>query len=268
MERYRAAMSKAEPSLDLQSAADEIGVHYQTAYRWVRNGKLAASTVDGKYRIERSALDSLIRTRSTPRRPAAPNHKRLDTAAVAMYDALVDGDEPAATELARRLVAEGSSLAVFIQRVLVPAVARVGAEWHDGRLSIWQEHRASAITDRLLGEIARNPRGRRRGTVMVAAVEGDRHSLPTTMAAMALRDANWRVHHLGADIPDQEILDFCSSQHVDVAVLTVTDADRAAHATSLGRRIEASGVPVLVGGPGRSLHELLDLVDAVTGHVN
>jgi hypothetical protein len=31
----------------------------------------------------------------------------------------------------------------------------------------------------------------------VSAVSGDRHSLPTTMAAVALRVANWQVHHLG-----------------------------------------------------------------------
>lgn len=255
-------MSERRGSVDLRAAADEIGVHYQTAYRWVRNGELPATTVDGRYRIERSAIDAFCRDRSAPRRPSAPTSKRLDTAATKMYEALVDGHEAAAVTLARGLVSDGSPLATFIQQVLVPAITRLGDGWQAGSVSVWQEHRASAITDRLLGDIARNPRGRRRGEVMVAAVEGDRHSLPTTMAAVVLRDANWRVHHLGADIPDDEILGFCKEYRVDAAVLTVTNPRRGRHAAGLGRRLEAEGVPAFVGAPGRTLDELLDLVDS------
>lgn len=261
-------MSKGNEALDLQAAADEIGVHYQTAYRWVRNGSLEATTVDGKYRIERTDLDSFVRSRDAPRRPAPPSGKRLDTAALAMYEALVSGDETAATTLARDLVADGSPLVILVQNVLVPALMRVGQEWRDGKVTVWQEHRASAITDRLLGDIARNPRGRRRGTVMVAAVEGDRHSMPTTMAAVVLRDANWNVHHLGADIPDDEILAFCRDHDVDVAVLTVTNPLLREHAATLGRRIEELGVATLIGAPGRTLEDLLELVGAATGHVS
>lgn len=261
-------MSQGNGSIDLRAAADEIGVHYQTAYRWVRSGELAATIVDGKYRIERSVIDAFCRDRSTPRRPAAPSTKRLDTASARMYDALVDGDEAAAATLARGLVIDGSPLATFIQQALVPAITRIGDEWAAGSVSVWQEHRASAITDRLLGDIARNPRGRRRGEVMVAAVQGDRHSVPTTMAAVALRDANWRVHHLGADVPDDEILAFCDEHPVDVAVLTVTNPRRARHAAGLGRRIEAEGLPALIGAPGRTLDELLDLVAASSRHVS
>ncbi len=47
--------------LDLQAAADELGVHYQTAYRWVRNGRLEAELVGGRYLVSRDDISQLIR---------------------------------------------------------------------------------------------------------------------------------------------------------------------------------------------------------------
>ena len=126
------------------------------------------------------------------------------------------------------LVSEGTDVVVFLQRVLVPALHRIGDGWHQGALPIWSEHRGSAIAERVVAELAPNPRGRRRGVVVVAAISGDHHSLPTTMATVALRDANWQVHHLGADTPVDEMVRFGTAEPVDLAVLTVTNPDSAA----------------------------------------
>ena len=175
-----------------------------------------------------------------------------------MHVALVDGDEPAARRIAHGLVDEGTGMTELIQSVFVPPLRRIGQAWHDGELTIWVEHRASAIVDRILGELAPNPRGRRRGTVMVAAVEGDHHSLPTTMAAVVLREANWNVQHLGANMPGDELVRFCRDHDVDVAVISLTNPDATAIANRTAERIRAGGTPTIVGGPGRSLDELLD----------
>lgn len=191
--------------------------------------------------------------------PAAPSAMRLDRAGLALYDRLLEGDEAAATKLVLRLVSEGSPIVEVIQEVIVPPLVRIGQRWHDGELTIWVEHRASAIIDRILGALAPNPRGRRRGTAMVAALAGDFHSLPTTMAAVALRDDNWQVHHLGANMPPSEIEQFCREHAVTIAVLTVTNPEVAAAADSAAERLHAAGTPAIVGGGGRSLAELIEL---------
>jgi MerR family transcriptional regulator, light-induced transcriptional regulator len=92
---------------------------------------------------------------------------------------------------------------------------------------------------------------------MVAAVSGDRHSLPTTMATVALREANWHVHHLGADMPGDEIVRFCAEHPVDVVVLSLTNPDVAELAGDTARRLRHTGTPAIVGGPGRRLDELV-----------
>ncbi len=248
--------------IDLQTAADQLGVHYQTAYRWVRNGKLRADLVGGRYRVTRGDLEAVDAGRRTPTAPPPPRPKRLATSALRMHEALVSGDERTARAIVRTLLGEGATVIGVVQQVIVPPLVQIGQAWRDGDLTIWVEHRASAIVDRILGEIAPNPRGRRRGTVVVASVSGDHHTLPTSMAAVTLRADNWHVEHLGADMPPDELLQFCSEHDVDVVVLSSTNPDTAPLAAETAERLEAAGAPCVLGAPGRTLDELVALVRA------
>ena len=257
----------SENQLDLQAAADELGVHYQTAYRWVRSGKLPAHVVGGRYVVERAAVEAVGSARVQPQAPPPPSSRRMAAAAQRAHTALVVGDEAAARQLIVGLVDEGATVIDVIQSVIVPPLVRIGADWHAGRLTIWVEHRASAIVERILGGLATNPRGRRRGTVMVAAVSGDFHSLPTSMAAVALRDDNWAVEHLGANMPPDELVRFCAEHGVDVAVLSSTNPDTAALAEETADRLREAGTPVVLGRPGSTLDDLISLTRsaALTG---
>ena len=252
---------------DLQRAADELGVHYQTAYRWVRTGKLSAHLVDGRYRVSPADISEMAARRSTPQAPPAPTANRTARAAERMHVALLSGDEAAVRSIATGLIDEGASVVDVIQHVLVPPLVRIGSDWHDGKLTIWVEHRASAIIERLLGGIVPNPRGRRRGTVMVAAVTGDLHSLPSSMAAVALRDDNWSVEHLGANMPPDELLRFCDEHPVDVAVISSTNPDTVDLAVETADRLRASGVGVVLGGPGRTLDDLIEQTRAAASPI-
>ncbi len=251
-----------QSTVELRAAAAELGVHYQTAYRWVRNGRLPATMVAGKYCVSRSDLDELAQLRVRPTRVSPPSPQRLDGQASRMHEALTSGDDRTARQIARRLVQEGTPVKDLIVEVLSPPLRRIGQSWHDGEISIWVEHRASATVERILGELTPTPRGRRRGTVMVAAVSGDLHALPTAMAAAALRADNWRVQHLGANMPPGDLVDFCGTHDVTVAVLTVTHSEVAGVAERAAKALRKAAVPVVVGGPGRSLDDLLAEVRA------
>jgi excisionase family DNA binding protein len=251
--------NEPETMLELQPAADALGVHYQTAYRWVRSGKLPAQLTGGKYLVSSHDIAKVGASRDLPAAPAAPSPARLARQAEHMHEALLVGDESEARKIARRLVDEGTTIIDLIEQVISPPLLAIGQAWHDGNLTIWVEHRASAIIERSLGDLLPNPRGRRRGTVMVAAISGDLHSLPTTMATVALREANWHVHHFGADIPGEELVDFCvKHQEVDVAVISVTNPDAADEADEVANKIRAAGTPTLVGGAGKTLAGLVN----------
>jgi len=42
--------------MNLKAAAHELGVHYQTAYKWVRSGALTAVRIGGRYEISEAAI--------------------------------------------------------------------------------------------------------------------------------------------------------------------------------------------------------------------
>ena len=249
-----------ERSLPLRDAAAELGVHYQTAYKWVTSGALPAVMVHGRYVIDRDVLVGFARRRDAPVAPrartSARRPERLDRAADQVHAALVSGDESAVRAIAGTLLEKDVPLVTVLQDVISPALRRIGAAWHAGESSIWVEHRASAIVERLIGHLQRETRGRRRGTVVVAAVSGDLHNLPAAMATAALREDNWSVQHLGSDMPAEELLDFCTEHGVDLAVITVTTDDVAPAAKRTADELRAAGVATLVGGSGRTLEEL------------
>lgn len=242
--------------LTLDEVADQLDVHYQTVYRWVRSGRLRAVKIGAAYVVDSADLEEFVESRRDPTSPPRPSPARLERQCEAMQRALLVGDETRAQSIIRELVSNGTPVTTLIERVLVPPLAEIGARWRSGELSIYIEHRASAIVERLLGEISPNPRGRRRGRAMVAAVAGDLHSLPTTMATACLRDDNWHVDHLGADVPISELEAFALDHHVDVAVISATMSNRElveqAKATLEGRH----GIPTLVGRPDATLSEL------------
>lgn len=244
-------------AIALADAAERLGVHYQTAYKWVRTGRLPAVTVGGRYRIRPTDLDRFAAKRLHGARPRArrPRHG-FDELADRAHRHLVAGEELELRRLVAGLVEQGVSLTTTVQEILVPALRRIGEAWHAGDLGISVEHRASAIIERLLGEHFPTPRGRRRGTAVVAALAGDRHALPTSMAAAALREDNWHVHHLGADVPGEEIHRFCADHPVDLVVLTVTDPAIAGTAAELAERFASCPEKVLVGAPGATLTDL------------
>lgn len=247
----------AAGSLGLQEVAAELGVHYQTAYRWVRSGRLPSELVGGRYEVTPAAVARFAARRAEPRRPA-PRSPRggFGRLSDGMFRRLVAGDERDARRMVEGLAEDGVSVTTVAQDVLTPALRRIGEEWIAGRVTISEEHRASAIVERILGEHHPTPRGRRRGMAVVAALTGERHSLPTAMAAAALRDDNWHVQHLGADVPAGDLMRFIDTQPVDLVVLTVTASDVRPAVDGVVARLEAAGQRVLVGAAGARLDEL------------
>src|SRR5690242_7445832 len=161
--------------MDLREAASALGVHHQTAYAWVRQGVLPARKVGRGNAVSEADVAALAARRHLGQEPARPIQVRDWAAQVqGLYAAIVQGEETAARHRLGRL-AGGVSLIDLCERVIAPALCRVGDDWAAGRISIALEHRASAICERLLAAYARQPAGRPRGIAVVATPPGERH---------------------------------------------------------------------------------------------
>jgi excisionase family DNA binding protein len=230
---------KANNDLTLQEAADILGVHYMTAYRYVRTGRLVATQVDGAWHVPRSSIER-IAAPATPgrtKRGAATSGRRYERGLV---DQLVQGDEAQAWQLTQRALASAYSPEDLYLDVLGPALRQVGDDWAAGRVSVAEEHRASAVMQRLIGRLGPllTRRGRSRGTVVLGAPENDHHSLASALVADVLRGRGFSVTDLGASTPTASFVE------------TVTAADR----------LVGTGIVVSSPLPDREIAALLKAV--------
>ena len=177
------------------------------------------------------------------------------------YDAMVAGEEgPAQTRLER--LAARVSFIELCERVVAPALRRMGDDWAAGDVTIAVEHRASAICERLIAPLAaRQPRGRPRGVAVTATPPGERHGLPALMAAGSLREDHWLVQHLATDLPANEVGRLAHDVAARLVVLSaVTEEGAARGAAEAAQLAQAyAGVLVLAGRPGESLYDLREL---------
>jgi MerR family transcriptional regulator, light-induced transcriptional regulator len=240
--------------MDLESAAAVLGVHYQTAYRWVRTGLLPAVKVGAGYELDPDHVATIAHERRQDRvMPARPG---LDCAVEcgALAHALASGDDVAARRLVEALQRDGTRPTAICDLVIAPALGRLHADWVAGSALPGEVAVAAEICERLVGLLASPCRGRPRGLAIVASPEDERHRLPGLMATVALRADRWRVHHLGCGLPAVDLADFVVAEQPDLLVLSV-----AAPAPGLDtiRELIAGPVPVLVGAPGASLAQLV-----------
>jgi methanogenic corrinoid protein MtbC1 len=236
----------------------------------VRQGVLPARKTGRGYDVSENDVSALAARRASGTAPR-PNIRVRDWAVQAgrLYAAIISGDETLARHLFARL-ARGVPLTELCERVIAPALYRVGQEWAAGEVTIAAEHRASAICERLIATRTQQPQGRPRGVAVVTTPPGERHGLPALMATACLREDRWLAHHLAADLPVTEVTGLAQAAGAGLVVLssaTREGAKRGAEEADEITRATAgpqAGPQVLAGRPGATLSQLRQLARAAT----
>ena len=241
-----------QASVSLREAAAYLDVHYMTAYRYVRTGRLTAQRINGNWRIAHCDLESL---RDEP----APHQRERGTSqprtAQMLVHRLLRGDEPGGFAVVENALASWATPTDVHLELLSPALRTIGDKWASGEITVAQEHRASAVALRIIGRLG--PQflrpGRRRGSVIVGAQCGDPHAIPVAMVADLLRQAGFEVVDLGADVPPDGFAETAADADRLVAVAigsTTGGATDALRTTVAAVRQRVPGVAVIVGGAG------------------
>ncbi|MFE3518156.1 B12-binding domain-containing protein [Streptomyces sp. NPDC059166] len=168
-----------------------------------------------------------------------------------LWDAVTGRDEHTAARLVLSAVDEGTDPEAVLLDVIAPVQARVGTEWAANRLSVAQEHAASAIAERVIAALAHHPRVRAEpcaGRVTVACVDQEWHALPARLLAEVLTLRGWRVDFLGAQVPTPHLIGHLHSFGADAVALSSSIPTRLPTAHAAITACQAVGVPVLVGG--------------------
>lgn len=236
--------------LTLTETAELLGVHYMTAYRYVRIGKLDGRKEGRDWRIDRADVEAL-RDAGRPTRPgqSGPSVDRSQL----LLDRLLAFDERGAWSVIESALVSGHDPIEVHTGIVGPAMSEVGERWVSGRLAIARQHGATTICRSLVGRlslISSRP-GRSKGTVVFACAPGDSHDLPLTIAADIFRASGFDVVDCGADLPADAFADLVATVDNLAAVgigMTMPGNEVAVRAMITGIRARRPEVTVLLGG--------------------
>lgn len=261
-------------ALTLDEVATELGVHYMTVYRYVRQGRLPAVRSQGVWRVSQEALaefraakekSGAKRSRSSggnrqaaveTRRADArrPDARRTGNYVVELERRLVAGDGNGASTVLQRAIDAGADVDEVYLEILSPVLVSIGERWSRGEIDIAVEHQATAIATRLVGQLS--PRfsrpGRRRGEIIIGGPTGERHSLVLAMLGDLLRLEGWDVRDLGPDTPAQSFAHAASSIDdlvaIGISVSSSESLDSARETLATLRAQVADDVRLVIGG--------------------
>lgn len=254
------AAEQTSPAMTLHEAAERLGVHYMTAYRYVRTGRLPAVKHGAEWRVDPADLEAFraASAAGAGRRPTRDAGTRRGSRTRGLgyphrlEGRLLAGDEAGAWTILSDAMTSGVEPAELYLEVMAPAMASIGEAWAAGEISVGDEHRASVVMQRLIGRLGPrfNRRGRKRGSVVVGAAPGDHHGVPVALAADLLRAEGFTVVDLGADTPAESFAESAEGAErlVGVGISATTpdnDANIAATIEGIHRRL---GCPVVLGG--------------------
>jgi MerR family transcriptional regulator, light-induced transcriptional regulator len=256
--RYFTTETMAGPkqTLTLQDAAERLGVHYMTAYRYVRLGQLKATQRDGRWYVRASDVDALRdagRRRRTGTRTARRGTPAWKNYRNRLRGRLLDGDGSGAWSVVEQALVSGAAPTDVYVDIIGPVMRDIGAKWQQGGVSIAEEHRASTAARRVVNRVSPRftRRGRNRGTVILGGASGDSHELPVAMVADVLRSASFDVVELGADTPIESFVQM--AKRVDPVAIGISASTQESVAV-VGKTVRAlrrarPNTPILVGGP-------------------
>lgn len=242
--------------LNLKQVAAELGVHYMTAYRYVRTGRLVARKVGTNWVVDRSSLDELVEHVGTE-----PHTAEVDWQG-RLHERLVGGDDAGAWSVVQDALVAGWTAEGVLVDLLIPAVARTSpaAGAHAGHLVAMAAQRTSAV---LAAQFRR--RGRHRGTVVLGTPVGEDHSLALALLTDLLRLRNFAVLELGGGATSEAFVAASSRAERLLAVgVGVTQVDQLTRARDVVLAVRAA-VPsarILLGGQAVTNPEVAALVGA------
>jgi methanogenic corrinoid protein MtbC1 len=139
-------------------------------------------------------------------------------------EAILAGQRTAATTVASEALRNGTSLVDLYADVFQAALYDVGRRWEANRITVADEHMATAITQHVLGQIYAQLElpAPTRGRLLVAGVPGELHQVGANMIADVLEAQGWDVRFLGTNVPQPSILAAVEKHAPDVVGLSAT----------------------------------------------
>jgi MerR family transcriptional regulator, light-induced transcriptional regulator len=172
----------------------------------------------------------------------------------ALYlQAILHGHRQAAVGIATECMRQGHGVADIFADVLQESMYAVGRLWESNRITVAQEHLATAVTQYVVAHLypliptAPNPSGR----MVITGVEGEQHQLGPNMVADVLESTGWDVQFLGTNTPLAGVLQAIGEHRASVLGISATMLFNLPNVRRLieqGRAAFGPGLRFILGG--------------------
>jgi methanogenic corrinoid protein MtbC1 len=192
---------------------------------------------------------------AVPTAPAGPAEDARDEVRGRWLEAVVGGRRHEAFEVLAQALAGGRSLRALYAGVVQWAQRELGEQWASNRISVAQEHLATATTQWVVSRLCSHVAYAApvRGTVVLAGVEGELHQLGLQLLADILEVEGWDVRFLGTNTPVEALARAVLEHRPQVVGLSATllaHVPRTLEAVARIRQLNGAPIPVVLGGRG------------------
>lgn len=217
--------------------------------------RLSQDVVDALDQYVATAFDALSEPAAVPARESVQTAARddLELTRSLYVQAALAGERTVALRVLTEALSAGTPLLDLYVEVLQQGQYEIGHLWETNRITVAHEHAATAVTQFVATHLyARLERvGPSRGTLVMAGVEGELHSIGALMVGDVLESRGWTVHHLGTNLPQASILQTMRERAADCLGLSVTmlvNLDAVRRVLEAVRREWGKGKRVVLGG--------------------
>jgi DNA-binding transcriptional MerR regulator len=166
----------------------------------------------------------------------------------AWVNACLNFDEYQAEQLLSQAFALFPAETVCLE-VIQKGLAEIGEGWYRGRVTVQQEHFASALAlRRMEALLISTPAPTRPGRIMVGCPPDEEHTFVPLMLSLLLRRRGWEVIYLGANVPIRSIETTVSVVRPNLVILTAQQLHTAASLLDMAEVLYNERVPVAFGG--------------------
>jgi len=174
----------------------------------------------------------------------------------AALKAVVDGDEEAAVDIAKKVIAEGLDPVDFISEGLAKGMITVGDLFAKEEYALPQVLLSAGAMqqamDLLDPHIPRQDVKKKRGVVVIGTVQGDIHEIGKRIVGTMLEVYGFEVHDLGADVPIEKFIEKAKEFKADIvatsALMTTTMMSQKKLEEALKEAGLRDSVKTMVGG--------------------
>ena len=138
--------------------------------------------------------------------------------------AAIKGERLAATNIAIDSMRKLTDVVDLYVGLFQAAQYEVGSLWQEKKITVAEEHMATAITQYVMGQVYSRLEQPERGSgrMVITGIEGELHQVGANMVADVLEARGWNVRFLGTNMPHEAVLQAVEEHKADAVGISAT----------------------------------------------